>query len=74
MSWIVGVELEGQRFEHLHREDAVAAVVLGQVGLQQKVLQASEDAVADVLVERHPALSRGAFLKHATAEHDVGFA
>ena len=47
---------------------------LREVGAQCCVLEAREDAIADVLVERHAALPGGALDHDAGAEYRVGLA
>ena len=54
---------------------AISAVELGQVHAQGAILENGEDAVADVLIERHPALERAAVgAHHARAEDGIGLA
>src|SRR5262249_36962526 len=59
-----------ERREDLARERAVARVVLGELVAEEEVLDEREEAVRDVLPERHPALAR-ADAEDARAEHDV---
>ena len=51
----VGVPLERELLEGGHRVGPVARVELGQLGAQGGILEAGQDPVAHVLVERHPA-------------------
>ena len=65
---------ERDLLQRVDRVGAVAAVELREVGAQCCVLEAGEDAVADVLVERHAALPSGALDHDTGAEDRVGLA
>ena len=52
----------------------VAAVPLAEPGARHRVLEGRQDAVADVLVQRHAALEGPAADHHPRAEHRVGAA
>ena len=67
----VRVLLEGDAGQRGHREGPVAGVPLGEVQAAHGVLEAGEDAVADVLVERHPTVPGGAGHHHARAHHHI---
>ena len=67
---VVGVLEQRKRFQHLAREGPVAGVVLGELRAEQEVLERGQEAVRDVLVERHAALE-GAGPQDARAEHHV---
>ncbi len=70
----VGVGDEREIGECTHAVGAVARVPLRQIEARQRVLRGAEDPVADVLVERHAALSCSTALHHARTEHGVGVA
>src|SRR6266542_1658247 len=51
----------------------VAAMKLRQVKAQNEILKAGQNAIAGVLIKRHPSLERSAVvLHHARAEYGVG--
>ena len=70
----VRVQAVGNLLQRRDRVDAIAAVKLGEARAEQQVLRPGQDAVADELVERHPALERREPAHHAAAEHRVGLA
>ena len=57
---IVGITQKRQPFEHFAREGPVTAVILGELGPAEKVLEERQCAVGEVLVERHSAAQCGA--------------
>ena len=68
----VGVELVGDLLERLDRVRPISAVEFGELGPERCVLEAGEDPVPDVLVERHAAFASGSFDHDAGAEHCIG--
>ena len=67
----VAVLLERDPRERGEVERAVARVPLREDEPRDAVLEAGQDLVADVLVERHPAAARAAGGEHPRPEHDV---
>src|SRR5450755_1138695 len=53
---VIGILEQGQLGQHFAAEGAVAGVVFGKLDSQKQILKRSEEAVGDVLVERHAAM------------------
>src|SRR5207244_2599314 len=68
---IVRVELERDPSQRIGRVDPVAGVKLAQIGSEHSVLPPCEDLVANELVRRHAAPSRGAGLEHPRTEDRI---
>ena len=68
---VVGVQRERDAPEQLDRVGAIPAVELREVRAEHRVLERGQHAIADVLVERHPAAERRGALPHPRAEHRV---
>ncbi|SPE31675.1 hypothetical protein SBA2_630005 [Acidobacteriia bacterium SbA2] len=53
---VVGILFERQASQDLRRKSPVAGVILGQLEIEQQILEESQESVGDVLIERHSAL------------------
>src|SRR5947209_1445457 len=72
---VVGEPLEIDPGERVESVRAIAAVELGQLHAERAVLDCRENAVAEVLVRRHPAAEGAAVIgHHPRSEHRIGLA